>query len=150
MVEIPDSLRCIFSTTLQQDENDTYYIEVPQSEIETGAVDPDTPYRVALLEQDQTHEQNGAQKNTNQSTSGRAPPSNSTQDPPVTEGETRVVEIESLGDQGDGIARVERGFVIVVPETKPDETVEIEIDNVKQNVAFGEVMETEPAKQPAV
>jgi len=35
-------------------------------------------------------------------------------EPPVEAGETRTVEIEDVGDQGDGITRVERGFVVIV------------------------------------
>ncbi|MFC6906734.1 TRAM domain-containing protein [Halalkalicoccus tibetensis] len=39
--------------------------------------------------------------------------------PPVTEGNHRTVEIETIGEQGDGIARVERGYVVIVPDTDP-------------------------------
>lgn len=63
------------------------------------------------------------------------------QRPPVEEGETRRVEIQDLGDQGDGITRVERGFVVIVPDTDQGERVEIEITDVRENVAFGEVVE---------
>ncbi len=62
-------------------------------------------------------------------------------EPPVEEGETREVEIEDIGEQGDGITRVERGFVVIVPDTKESERVNIEITNVRQNVAFAEVVE---------
>jgi predicted RNA-binding protein with TRAM domain len=61
-------------------------------------------------------------------------------EPPVEEGERREVEIEDIGDQGDGITRVERGFVVIVPETKPGDRVTIEIADVQQNVAFAEVL----------
>jgi predicted RNA-binding protein with TRAM domain len=63
------------------------------------------------------------------------------QDPPVEEGEQRDVEIENLGDQGDGITRVERGFVVIVPDTEPSERVTVEITDVRENVAFAEVVE---------
>jgi predicted RNA-binding protein with TRAM domain len=62
-------------------------------------------------------------------------------EPPVNEGETREVEIEDIGEQGDGITRVERGFVVIVPDTKESERVKIEITDVRQNVAFAEVVE---------
>ena len=61
--------------------------------------------------------------------------------PPVEEGETRTVEIENIGDQGDGITRVERGFVVIVPDTEQGERVAIEITDVRENVAFAEVVE---------
>lgn len=61
--------------------------------------------------------------------------------PPVTEGDYRTVEIETIGDQDDGIARVERGYVVIVPGTDPHERVEIEITSVAETVAFAEVVE---------
>ena len=63
------------------------------------------------------------------------------QTPPVEEGEQRTVEIEDLGDQGDGITRVERGFVVIVPDSKQGERVTVEITDVQRNVAFAEVVE---------
>jgi len=63
--------------------------------------------------------------------------------PPVAEGEQRTVEIEDIGDQGDGITRVERGFVVIVPDTEQGERVTIEITNVAKTVAFAEVVEGE-------
>ncbi len=50
-------------------------------------------------------------------------------------------EIEDLGKQGDGIARVERGYVIIVPDTEVGERVKIEVTEVKSNFAVGEVVE---------
>lgn len=61
--------------------------------------------------------------------------------PPVSEGETREVDIESLDNQGDGIAKIERGFVIIVPDTGVGERVTIEIADVRLNVAFAEVVD---------
>ena len=56
-------------------------------------------------------------------------------------GEIRYVEIESLGKQGDGIARSERGYVIIVPGSKVGEQVKIEIVDVKSNFAIANVVE---------
>jgi predicted RNA-binding protein with TRAM domain len=56
----------------------------------------------------------------------------------------RYVEIEDLGKQGDGIARVERGYVIIVPDTEVGERVKIEVTEVKSNFAVGEVVEESP------
>ena len=58
--------------------------------------------------------------------------------PPVEPGEIRYVEIEDIGKQGDGIARVERGYVIIVPGTEIGERVKIEVTEVKSNFAVGE------------
>lgn len=58
--------------------------------------------------------------------------------PPVEQGEVRSVTIDTLGDQGDGLARVERGFVVIVPGTQPGDRVDVEITDVRQTVAFAE------------
>jgi predicted RNA-binding protein with TRAM domain len=59
---------------------------------------------------------------------------------PIEAGETHYVEIEELGDEGDGIAYIE-GFVIFVPETEPTDSVDIEIDTVQDSFASAEVVE---------
>ncbi|MCD6373789.1 MAG: TRAM domain-containing protein [Thermococcus sp.] len=59
--------------------------------------------------------------------------------PPVKRGERYKVRIEGLGKGGDGIARI-KGFVVFVPNTKVGEEVQIEIKNVKERFAFGEVV----------
>lgn len=59
------------------------------------------------------------------------------QAPPVSEGQTIDVLIESVGDKGDGVAKVQ-GFVIFVPGTKKGDTVKIKIKRVSTNVAFAE------------
>jgi predicted RNA-binding protein with TRAM domain len=58
--------------------------------------------------------------------------------PPVERGEVRSVTIDTLGDQGDGLARVERGFVVIVPGTQPGDRVDVEITDVRETVAFAE------------
>ncbi|WP_343124878.1 TRAM domain-containing protein [Natrinema sp. CBA1119] len=61
--------------------------------------------------------------------------------PHVEVGEQCAVDIEDIGEQGDGIARVERGYVIIVPDTEVNERVTIKIKSIRPNVAFGEVVE---------
>lgn len=51
-------------------------------------------------------------------------------EPAVEEGERRSVEINDLGEQGDGIASVERGYIIIVPDTEPQERVTVEVTSV--------------------
>lgn len=62
-------------------------------------------------------------------------------EPPVDRGDEVTVDIEGIGDQGDGIARVDRGYVIIVPDTEKGERVKIRVTSVKQNVAFAEVVD---------
>ncbi|WP_435158627.1 TRAM domain-containing protein [Haladaptatus sp. DFWS20] len=55
-------------------------------------------------------------------------------------GDHRTVEIESIGEQGDGIARVDRGYVIIVPDTENRDRVTVEINDVTPTIAFAEVV----------
>jgi predicted RNA-binding protein with TRAM domain len=135
MVEIPDSLRSLFTATVQE-RDDSYVIEVPKSEIEHEAAQPGKTYRVAVLPHavEANSEVTDEQPRTDERDPG--PP-----EPPVDEGERRDVTIESVGDQGDGIAKVERGYVVIVPGARPGDEPTIEIDQVKENVAFATVVD---------
>lgn len=58
--------------------------------------------------------------------------------PPIKIGDEIDVEIESVGEKGDGIAKIE-GFVIFVPGTQKGDKVKIRITKVFRKVGFGEV-----------
>lgn len=58
---------------------------------------------------------------------------------PVKEGEEVEMEIESVGEKGDGIGKV-KGFVIFVPNTKAGDRVKVKITKVLRKVGFGEVV----------
>ena len=131
-MEISDKLLCLFNADVRT-EDDRYIVEIPRREVDTGAIDPGETYRVALISRE-THEPIESEP------SGDATPSAEPQ-PPVEPGELRYVEIEDIGKQGDGIARVERGYVIIVPGTDVGERVKVEITEVKSNFAVGEVVE---------
>ena len=131
-MEISEQLQCLFSGTVDE-RNGSYVVEVPEQEIRLGGLQADETYRVAVLPLSAT---NGANN-----TDADPQPEQAPQTPPVEEGEQRTVEIEDIGDQGDGITRVERGFVVIVPDTKQTERVTIEITDVRENVAFAEVIE---------
>jgi len=60
-------------------------------------------------------------------------------DAPVKEREEHEVMIDSVGEKGDGIARV-KGFVLFVPGVKKGDFVKIRITKVLQNVGFAEVV----------
>ena len=131
-MEISDDLLCLFTDEVQA-ENDSFRIEVPKQEVELGALDPDETYRVALLP---TEIDTQTTDTTVQDSAGSERP-----DPPVDVGDTQEVEIESLGDKGDGIARVDRGYVLIVPDTEVGDQVTVRIEEAKENVAFTEVVE---------
>jgi len=131
-MDIPDQLRCLFAATVEE-RDDSYVIEVPAQELRLGALQQGEMYRVALLSA--STDEDTEQADTPSQSDRRLPT------PPVKVGEQRTVEIEDIGDQDDGIARVERGFVVIVPDTDVGERVTVEITDVGQNVAFGEVVE---------
>ena len=132
-MEIADNLRCIFSAPVER-RGERYVVEVPRQEVTVGDVEPGNVYRVALL--------SGDSESIEDRESGR----NQGPDvptPPVEVGDQRTVDIENIGEQGDGIARVERGYVVIVPDTERGERVTIEISDVRENVAFATVVERE-------
>ena len=128
-MEISEKLLCLFSAEIEAEE-DRFVVEVPRREVDTGSVAPGETYRVALIATEET---------TGGGAESTGPPEEP--QPPVERGEIRYVEIEDLGKQGDGIARVERGYVIIVPGGEVGERVKIEITDVKSNFAVGEIIE---------
>ena len=142
-MEIPEQLRCLFSARLEE-RDDSYVLEVPKQEVRLGAVDAGDTYRVGLLrgaaEADSQSPEEAVQPPENEA-EGPSDPDSGPPEPPVDEGETRELDIETIGDQGDGIARVERGFVVIVPDTEKGERVTVEITDVRENVAFAEVQD---------
>ena len=135
-MEVSDELLCLFSATVRE-EGDRYVIEVPKREVETGSLAAGDTYRVALIDGDRSagSQPDDAGTGTSVSTTGDQP------QPPVEPGEVRYVEVEDIGKQGDGIARVERGYVIIVPGAEVGERVKIEVSEVKSNFAVGEIIE---------
>jgi predicted RNA-binding protein with TRAM domain len=131
-MEISEQLHCLFSGKVEEREG-SYVVEVPEQELHHGELQADETYRVAVLSSSATNEVNDIDADSQ--------PEQAPQTPPVEEGEQRTVEIEDIGDQGDGITRVERGFVVIVPDTKQSERVTIEITDVRENVAFADVVE---------
>jgi len=59
---------------------------------------------------------------------------------PVRTGDTCTVEIEALGDEGDGIAHVE-GFTLFVPGTDVGDEIQVRVDDVKPNYGFAQPVE---------
>ncbi|MCD2203803.1 TRAM domain-containing protein [Halobacterium sp. KA-6] len=133
-MEIPTQLRCLFAGAVEQQDG-TYLIKIPEREIDRGELQQGDTYRVAVLGASATDD---AAETPTDSQRGQTPST-----PPVAEGEQRTVEIEDIGDQGDGITRVERGFVVIVPDTERGERVTVEITDVTENVAFAEITERE-------
>ena len=136
MVQIPDSLRCLFTAEITQRDG-SFVIEIPEKEIDGGEITPGEIYRIAMFpEQSQTQEREHHRSHQQGNSQTSSP-----QTPPVSEGETRTVTIETTGDQGDGIARVERGYVVIVPGSIPGDELTVEIEVVKENFAMAEIID---------
>jgi len=132
-VEIPDDLLCLYTARIESHDG-AHVIDVPDRELRNGDVEAGGQYRVALLP---TSGSGGSDPDVEPESAGHGGP----RDPPVAEGDRRTVEIENLGDQGDGIARVERGYVVIVPDTDIGDEVTIEIEDLHPNFAMARVVE---------
>ncbi|EMA54130.1 MULTISPECIES: TRAM domain-containing protein [Halococcus] len=132
-MEISDKLLCLFNADVTESE-DSYTVEIPRREVENGSIEPGETYRVALVSREPTEESSSSSR------SRSSTPSSEPQ-PPVDVGEMRYVEVEDIGKQGDGIARVERGYVIIVPGAEIGERVKVEVTEVKSNFAVGEIID---------
>ncbi|QPV61645.1 TRAM domain-containing protein [Halosimplex litoreum] len=146
-MEISDQLRCLFSAQVEERDG-SYVVEVPKREVRTGSLAAGDTYRVALVPSPANTSGGGSDgedasraERRDRANGDRSNGDRSGRSPPVDEGEERTVEIEDIGEQGDGITRVERGFVVIVPDTDQGERVTVEITDVRENVAFAEVVE---------
>ncbi|ELZ40756.1 TRAM domain-containing protein [Halorubrum californiense DSM 19288] len=137
MIEISDSLRSVFSAQIEERDG-SYIVDVPVSEIEHDALAADETYRVAILASASSTSQETQEE---QSQSTAQEPTPTSDGPPVDEGEVRDVTIETTGDQGDGIAKVERGYVVIVPGGQPGDEPSVEIEQVQANVAFASIVD---------
>ena len=137
MIEISDSLRSVFSAQIEERDG-SYIVDVPASEIEHDALAADETYRVAILKSESSTSKKTQEE---QPQSAAQEPTPTSDGPPVDEGEVRDVTIETTGDQGDGIAKVERGYVVIVPGGQPGDEPSVEIEQVKENVAFASIVE---------
>ncbi|KKF39244.1 deoxyribonuclease [Halorubrum saccharovorum] len=153
MVELTDSLKCLFTGTVEQ-RGDGHVVQIPATEIEHGTVEAGESYRVALIKReggdddesvatdgaaDRPVAGNGAGRRPASTT--RSTDSAGASGPPVSEGDVREVTIETLGDKGDGIAKIERGYVVIVPDSEPGDEPTVEITSVRENVSFADIVE---------
>lgn len=146
-----------------------YVVTIPKQEVELGTLDAGETCRVGLYPgpatasgraqvgtpKTGTHESefersthSALDSETSQSSdptlSGSTDSSVSPQErpdqPPVAEGEERHLQIEDVGDKGDGIARVGPGYVVFVSDTEIGQQPLVRITTVRENFAFAEVL----------
>jgi predicted RNA-binding protein with TRAM domain len=134
-MELPMSLRCLFSGRVEEREG-SYVVSVPDDEVDLGTIDAGEVYRVAVLGRiDESASPDGETADAGDESTARA------DGPPVEEGEVRQVEIEDVGDQGDGLARVGPGYVVFVDGATVGDRPTVRITSARENVAFAERVE---------
>lgn len=163
----PSTPLCLFTGRVEARHGE-YVVTVPRQEVELGDLEPGETYRVGVYsgvntsssaspESSVTTDRDDGEVQTTQrrtvSRSDRnvtpgaetSAPATSTDDtsnqPPVTEGETLQLDIEDVGDQGDGLARVGPGYVVFVPDTEIGQQPLVRVETVRKNFAFAEVVE---------
>ena len=137
-MESSETLQTLYTAPVEQSDG-TYQISVPDREIASGTLADGETYRIAVISTPTSHTETTAPDSDHGAEYDEQQPQ--ADSPPVTEGERRNVEVEHLGDQGDGIAKVERGYVVIVPDTTVGDRVTVEIQQVRENVAFAEVVD---------
>lgn len=123
-----DNPHCVFTTEVREKDG-SFVIEVPEREISIGDIEVGDIYRIAIL-------QPAPQPEVSAEPTRRLRDS----EPPVAVGDTLEVEIEDIGDQGDGIARIDSGYIVFVPNTTLSERVTVEVTDAKDTMAFAEVI----------
>jgi predicted RNA-binding protein with TRAM domain len=131
-MNISEDILCLYNATVEY-EDDSYVLEVPEQEIQNGDLSDDEVYKIALI----ATSPDGTE--TTRGSSEREQTVESESGPPVDEGDIRKVEIEGVGDQGDGVGKIAGGYVVIVPETEPGDTVTAEMETVREKFAIAQV-----------
>jgi len=136
-MRLSDDVFTVFTAEIESKDG-TPVVEIPDRELEVGDLAAGDTYRVALLPRVSGL---GAEKRDAAADQQRSSGGSS---PPVDEGDTLDVEIEDVGDQGDGIARIGPGYIVFVSDTDVGDRVTIEITESRENFAFADVIDPEP------
>jgi predicted RNA-binding protein with TRAM domain len=151
-MDLPDPL-CLFTGRIDE-RDDAYVVTVPKQEVELGTLDVDATYRFgaypgppASPSPSVAGETRSADASDGGPASGRTPTSSNPavegdapDQPPVTEGELLELEIEDVGDQGDGLARVGPGYVVFVPDAEVGQQPVVRVTTVRETFAFAEIV----------
>ena len=120
---------CKFTAIIEEIDG-RHVVEIPRSELEFGTISAGEICSISI--QKRQHDSSRQTHVPNETEGVQAP---------VSIGEQRTVTIDDIGAKGDGIARVERGYVLIIPGTEPGDEVMIEVTDVKPNVAFATVVD---------
>ncbi len=134
---VSEELLCLYSARVERRDG-SYVVEIPQREIDVGDVEDGGTYRVAMIAPDAG---DASPTSGGATARDRGGSRDGGSGPPVAQSDVLDVEIEDIGDKGDGIARVGPGYVIIIPDTELNERVSVEVTDVRENMAFAEVVE---------
>jgi predicted RNA-binding protein with TRAM domain len=155
MLEIIDKVQSLFTAKIEE-VDDGYAVKIPTNEIDLGTLEADGQYKFAIIRDDQVEAEtnsataSGDTRRTSQrshrtqqqhTSSELSSTHGEQQQPPVQEGEQLQVEIENVGEEGDGVAKVDRGYVVMVEGASVGDKPIVNIENVQPNVAFASVVE---------
>lgn len=131
----------VFSEEVVAEEEGRYIVEIPSTVQEADVVDAGATFRVALI----SNEPGAIQNSNTDGDHGNAAGSSgsgsaATRTAPVSVDETLSVTITADGARGDGVAKVNGGFVVFVPETSVGDEVLIRVTEVKGTYAQAEVI----------
>lgn len=127
-----NDLLAIFSAEIERS-NGNYVITIPERELEIGELDTGSVYRFGVMNPTRGGSRSGGDAGAERS------------GPPVDEGDVLEVEIDSKGEEGDGIAYVEGGYVVFVPNTTIGERVTVEVVSVGPRFARAEPVDGTPS-----
>jgi len=127
-----NDLLAMFSAEIERS-NGEYVITIPERELDVGALDVGSVYRFGVLSTEE--DRRSSRRDSGSERSG----------PPVDEGDVLEVEIDSKGEEGDGIAYVEGGYVVFVPNTTIGESVTVEVVSVGPRFARAEPVDGTPS-----
>ena len=162
----PSDPLCLFTGRIERRDGE-YVVTIPAHEVDLGTIAAEGTYRVGMYPTDtqsttaDTTDSTGAETVTSGRAAQQGPPSSarnarsmrsappsgrpgsaqSADGPPVSEGETRRLEIEDVGDQGDGLARVGPGYVVFVSGADIGDEPLVRITTVRDNVAFADIVD---------
>lgn len=126
-----------------------FVVRIPEQFVADGEIDAGDSYRVGLYPSPkESRPRHPPIKSVERSSSsirdggrGRRTQHREDTEPPVEEGDVMEVEIENIGEQGDGIAKTEEGFAVIVPGSAVGDELEVKVTKVKPNFAFADIVE---------
>ena len=119
---------CKYTARLERD-GDRYVVEIPNREIDLGSLSPGDVCQVTVDLLEHGSEEDAA---------GGAPADED--GAPVTVGQRLTVEIDDVGQQDDGIARVGQGYVLIVPGSDVGDEVDVEVQHTNPTYGFAEIL----------